>query len=392
MVPKVCLDLDFRVGGNAGACQVAGWSQPEAGFCWTIGEFSTLRLPAVHSAGGCYMELRWWPAANRLAPASQYVAVIIDGRTVFRRIVTQAETIAFWRPPSAPDGAESLVEFHHPDHIVAASRPDVIKPREVALAFVGLRMIAVDERFQPVATRVSSRQIKGATVEDLKRSAEAVLGGPLDAMLRRFEIIGGNCDLGLALRRFGYESLSLLRFGGATLESARRGLENGFSEIGADIEPYVVDNLIQEWMIRDKAGFLFHTGQSSRTVSAEKIVKNFRAFARRLAIKLMDDIANDEKIFVFSEHLNLGSAATVETIMPVYLALRSRGGSRLLWVRSVGKDSPLRGSVHEIFPGLAIGYLDLVAPPMLEAPGITLAGWLTVLLNAAIHFKTPPAG
>jgi hypothetical protein len=35
-----------------------------------------------------------------------------------------------------------------------------------------------------------------------------------------------------------------------------------------------------------------------------------------------------------------------------------------------------------VLPGLAVGQLDLTAPPVLVGGGITVSGWLEVLCNA----------
>jgi len=220
--------------------------------------------------------------------------------------------------------------------------------------------------------------------------ASDMLGCPLFEALHDFEVIGGNCDMGLALRSLGYESLSFLRFGGASAAAAIQGLETEFAGLGEDLSLEIADNPFLEWMVSDKIGLRFHSGLSSNTVTEEEVRKRFPLFIRRLRDKFLEDLRDGTKIFVFSDHKDVSVTRTIEYIMPLYLAFRRKTKSPLLWVCPALNDPSQRGSVREILPGLYMGHLDLVAPPVLIGGGISVAGWVNVICNAwlAIHLPS----
>ena len=73
--------IHFGKGGNAGACQVSGWGEPEDGFAWTVGARAVLRLP-VPALAGDFLSLTF-DARGFVAPgklARQRVRVQVNGR------------------------------------------------------------------------------------------------------------------------------------------------------------------------------------------------------------------------------------------------------------------------------------------------------------------------
>jgi hypothetical protein len=216
----------------------------------------------------------------------------------------------------------------------------------------------------------------------MRQQAEKISGVALDDLCHRFEMLAGNCDMGLALREMSFEKLSLLRFGGATVNTAMKGLENDFGSVGQRISLSVAENPMREWMVRDDFGLLFHSGQSSLKTDRASVERGFPRYVEFLRRKLVEDLDEANKVFVYADHRDCSLSRGLEDVLPLYLALRRRSGANLLWVCPSGHDPDARGSVQEVLPGLAVGQLDLTAPPVLVGGGITVSGWLEVLCNA----------
>jgi hypothetical protein len=217
--------------------------------------------------------------------------------------------------------------------------------------------------------------LPGHTSTDLRTAAEQQTGLPLNELLSKFEAVAGNCDMGLALRDVGYESLSLLRFAGATASVAIRGIETQFAGIGERLRGQIADNPIAEWMIIDEFGLRYHSHQSSREVSETDVIFAQRRHLTILQRKFAEDVADGEKIFVYSDHYTV---RPVETAMALFLALNRHRPNRMLWVCPDDKEE--FGRVVELLPGFFRASLNIFAPPII-AGHITVGGWLTVLCN-----------
>jgi hypothetical protein len=208
----------------------------------------------------------------------------------------------------------------------------------------------------------------------------------LRALVSQFEMLAGNCDFGLATRALGIEQLSLLRFAGATTEVAIRGLENDFQGVGEQLSADIADNPIKEWMVTDAFGLRFHTDQSSDRMSKTEILQRQRRHIAFLRRKFLEDVETTDKIFVYADHLR---SQTIETALPLFLALNRRGRHRMLRVcPNVGETDP--GRVDELLPGLGRASLDRFAGPS-EAGHIVVSGWLNVLFNAAVVLNRDPS-
>ncbi len=198
-------------------------------------------------------------------------------------------------------------------------------------------------------------------------------------LVSQFEMLAGNCDLGLAIRRLGVEQLSLLRFAGATTEVAIRGLDTDFAGMGEQLTTQIANNPIKEWLIRDAFGLRFHTHQSSEAISEADILKRQRLHIGFLRRKFLEDLQLAEKIFVYADHLRPG---TFESALALFLALNRKGRHRMVWVcQNFGEMAP--GRVDELVPGMARASLNTFDGP-LEAGHITVSGWLNVLFNASV--------
>lgn len=148
------------------------------------------------------------------------------------------------------------------------------------------------------------------------------------------ESIGRNCEFGLIQRqKFGLERSGLLRWAGsadphklamAFSERFGRLTDNMTGRPGPADQPPEKQN----WLLLDDAyGVEFHTDEPCLKVSVEKAVERSRPRLRRLAELLLDGIAADERMFLYSDKDLF--AADVE---PLIAAFRSVGPATLLLV------------------------------------------------------------
>ncbi len=375
----VATELNFGRNGNATPCLRHGWSDGEDGFTWTLGKESALRLPAPVAPFGYFVEIEVNPLVEPDGPPAQRLIVAVGERTIGEVVLRLGARVAFFAPP--PDGPEVLLSLRHPDVRVPEDWN-----RDVALAFIAIRLLALSAPAPAPTGRMSARVLgvpDDADDATLAQAAERLTAVPTRDLLIGFEMLAGNCEFGGVQRRFGAEPLSLLRFAGATPDAAVRGLDNGFEGGGEDIEPWVSPDADREWMIHDRRyQFGYHTFVSSESVSAEALVRAERRKVAFLRRKFLEDLAEGHKVYVCADRFGQPR----EAALPPFLALNRHGPRAMLWI-TTAKDRPV-GTVEEMFPGLMVGYIDGF---MADGVPRALDGWLTVLCNAYLLRSSPPS-
>jgi hypothetical protein len=379
---SIAATLTFGIEGNAASHQGAGWSPSEDRHTWATDARSQLCLDAPYAPHGFVLEVSWSPLLDPPFTPGQSVSIEVNGRPVARTLVVRGCVTGFLCPPPRRAESKLVVEFVHPDGICPAERFGHDDGRLLALAFHRVRVLVLEEPWRRVDGPVSDLAVVGADFAEIAARAEAAVGQPSRELFRAFEMLAGNCDMGLALRAMGHESLSLLRFGGALPDAALRGLDTGFAEIGSVSRAYVAEGALGEWMIEDAMGLRVHTAKSSLEMDQPGIVRAYTPHIRRLAAKFMEDVEAAEKVFVLADQRSLGATRGLETALPLHLALARRGGGRMLWVCPASGHNPPPGTAREVLPGLALAELDVLAPPSTERGGITISGWASVLVNA----------
>jgi hypothetical protein len=373
--------ISFGRRGNCGDFQISGWSVPEEESSWSDGHFSSLSIEAPDAPFGFFIEAEWQPALKPPYISRQIVIVEINSQVVNSFAIDRPGYFSFLCPSPLKGEKRLVIGFRFPN----AFRPCDINishdKRRLAICFRRIRILVMQEPWRVAYGDPSCAQISYSDVPGMKDQAEKIAGVPLDKLLHGFETLAGNCDLGLALREMGFEKLSLLRFGGASVSTAMRGLENDFAGIGQSISLSIADNPAQEWMVTDKFGLYFHSGQSSLLIKRATVEGNFPRYVEFLRRKFLEDLDEGTKVFVYADHKDYVAARSLEDILPLYLALRRRSRANMLWVYP-SNDERAKGSVREILPGLAVGLIDPTSPPVLIGGGITVSGWLTVLCNA----------
>lgn len=377
----------FSRGGLGISAMIGGWSVPEDNGRWSDGPESTLLLSRPEARFGIVLEMSLSPALSPPLRSVQIVGIRCNTHRVATLSIDRAGVYGVFVPPSAMDEERLLIQFSFPTTVRPADVSNSFDKRELGIKLQQIRIRVLHEPWRFQRGRVFDARITEFRPQPIVEQASAMIGRPLFEALRDFDVIAGNCDMGLALRELEYESLSFLRFGGATPGVAIRGLETGFAGLGENLNLEVADNPISEWMVGDAVGLRFHSGLSSKDVPEDQLRKRFPRYIQRLRDRLLEDLQEGQKIFVFSDHKDLNCTRSLEYILPLYFALREKTASPLLWVCPCVNDPARRGSVREIMPGLYQADLDLVAPPVLIGGGMSVAGWVNVLCNAWLAVK-----
>ena len=378
MLTHISHSFDFGSGGNATQIQVSGWSVTEAEHTWCVGARSVVAIDNVVAPHGFFLEIEWQPFVVYPYRPDQAVSITVMDHRISPYRLSKHEIAAFYCPPPSPTDKKILIAFEHLDTAKIAHYLPTDDPREVAIAFRRLRILPLNE---PPPVRLSNTAEARVRIEAehiAVPTGDGIRHMPIRQLLSQFEMLAGNCDLGLSMRALGVEQLSLLRFGGATAAVAMRGLESDFQGVGERLSAEIADNPIKEWMVRDEFGLRFHTHQSSEAMAEEDIVKRQRRHIGFLRRKFLEDVQLGEKIFVYADHIRPGS---LESALALFLALNRRGRNKMVWVCQNMGEMPA-GRADEILPGFARGSLDIFGGPM-EAGHIAISGWVNVLFNAA---------
>lgn len=362
----------FGAEHDLGPTLVHGWAAAEAKHVWSIGPSSAIRIDRPAAPEGYFLEILWYPFVVHPWVPSQPITISVNGERIFTGEVRSEEIVAFRCPSPRPSETEILITFDHPN----ASRPaDFGKgdTRSLGLAFRRIRVLPIIKSSVLTTKRQSHRRLTASDLGRLRSEIENSTGTRLDKILTSFEMLAGNCDMGIVQRVFNIEPLSLLRFAGSYAEISIKGLDTDFEGIGQELDPWVSND--GEWMIHDRYGLNYHTMQSSASVSEDQVVHREQTRVPFLKAKLLEDLAGTDKVFVADRSVG----EYIHNIMPLYLALNRKGMHQLLWI--VSSRGPENGGlVHEILPGLLCGYLFQFRRPFVDH--ISVPGWLEVIVNA----------
>jgi hypothetical protein len=135
-------ELTFGREGNAGPCLGAGWSGPEAGFTWAIGERSAITLDVPGEASDYWLEMQIRPyLAPPLLPR-QRLDIAVSGAWVHSFIALPRGEVGCAIPGSLLAGRPSVeIMLEHPDAaspLLVAGERDA---RRLGVAFYRLALV-----------------------------------------------------------------------------------------------------------------------------------------------------------------------------------------------------------------------------------------------------------
>jgi hypothetical protein len=248
--------------------------------------------------------------------------------------------------------ARMEVPIDSPGFIDGFHHCEIRKPQNIPVRWTtgnaGLPPDTIPSWQGEVILDLSLKEWRGST-NTASRTAEATL-------LSAFESLGEDCEFGLAQRHYNVDlPLTLLRWAGTRFEDLVSGLECQFLGLGAVGSTEVIWSAAQYFL---RTPFLtMHTNcivQQDEAGVAE-ITAAGRATLRLLRRKLLRDIAEPRRIFVFaSPNPNFGEAQ----IRRLHAALRRIGPASLLCVKQAGQ-----GDVERFAEGLYAGTISAFGKP-----------------------------
>ncbi len=374
------MHFSFGIAGNIAPCLGPGWSVPEAGFTWTEGTRSRLRLPLPAGPGVLVLELAVSPLLHLPALGSQRLKVGVNDVILGTEAVFGACNIAFEVPEAALEGRAALdIALDCPD-AARAPGPD---PRVLGVAVYEMLALRVPAR--PAFTARTLKPLAGERA--LPEMVREATGLDLPALAQCFESLGHDCEFGLAQRQMGTEQLGLLRFAGVSPHALLQGLDAGFEGIDApeNISVFAHDaGPDAELMLRDaRYGMVLHTHRTAQAISPDALAVRMPAHLSLLRRKLIEDLEEGRKICVF----NHPAVRTLRQAMPIANLLRSYGGCPLLFVVEDGGRAP--GTVARVADDVFQGWVGELGR---ERAGmrLDLHAWASLCANAYVLARDVP--
>ena len=243
-----------------------------------------------------------WRRASRQLPLDHLETLRFADMLLRGNQLNDAETVldSALTGIAAPDAADPAVRALMMQHAqTAAARGDfgAAKARWQAL----LRQIPDD----PVCIS-NLRELEALKLPETRDTApwmkrpEDVTETPHAALMLRFEGLGGTCEFGLMQRHFGAEPLGLFRWTGINYSNLCDALGGELAGIGEpeftrlDITP------VGEFVTSDvRYGLGMHTFMRDTGQDREKLFGQLQRRMRFLREKLLEDLQEGEKIFVY---------------------------------------------------------------------------------------------
>jgi len=347
------LTLNFGKDGNETNHLGVGWSGDEPNMRWMVGQASELWLEHPGSEHDLILELDLGVMDVPPGVSGHRLVAGARGKGIAQIAVSRGGTVGFHIPASvvSEPGPVRLLFVH----------PDFRRPKDLGGG--------TDDR--PLAFSVSSLRLFRVFPRTVSADGLAL---PPDQMITRFESLGDNCEFGLVQRRLRAEPLGLLRFSYIELPLLLRGLRCGFDGLGdPNTTDVTVEGKDREFVVRESVyGMTYHTFQYDDQMELDTVRHQQATRLNFLRRKLMEDIANREKIFVIKRSPPLRP----EEVLPVYTILNEAGLNWLLWmVPADGAHPP--GTMEVLLPGLLRGYIDRFAPAE-DAYDLSVPVWTSV--------------
>jgi hypothetical protein len=358
---RVLVEIDPSSGAANLNALGRGWSIHASYFCM-VEVCSEIRLPAPSDGAECILLLKFAPLLSFPRSSSSHVAISVGSREIGRLFVgNELGHVAFRIPTEAFVGQNQLeLTFK------------LVGPKAVSVewALCSLRLVQL---CAPTLAAKNSVQLDGEKIAATE-------------LMQRFVSLGDNCELGLVQRLYKSEPLGLFRFASIGMPTLVTALEAKLSGIGdvkyIDLELVGPDDRPKEYAIKQtryNMGFHSHRYESE---PAELVLKEESRKLQYLARKLLEELGEGQKIFVFKRNHELSEAE----ILPLFLAMKAFGQNTLLWV--VPQDAEHEGGAIEVIGrGLMKGYIARFAPYE-KAYDFDPDAWLKLCSNAYRIWRT----
>jgi hypothetical protein len=371
--PGDCQDIRFGRGGNDRNYLGAGWSGDEDGWRWMIGERSELIFSHPSDGAPAYVvEMDFSVFVAPPALPCQRLVVRLGDIVVFKERLTQAGHTGFVIDSAALRDGPVRLMFEHPDAAAPAACGQGGDQRLLSIRVSRVRLTPVPAGIIGLPPRIGAGGVRPGDIERLTGMKPA-------AFITGFESLGDNCEFGLVQRECGAEPLGLFRFCYIALWQLMRGLEQGFAALGRpeQMRCRVSPGPPPEFIIEDDGyAMVYHTFQYDPGIDHATLLANQPARQRFLARKLMEDVAEGEKIFVIRRFDPL----LEHEVLPLHGLLNRLGRNTLLYVVPAEDGTP-PGTVEQIIPGLLKATVDRLAPDE-NAHDLAVGSWLEVCVNA----------
>ena len=214
----------------------------------------------------------------------------------------------------------------------------------------------------------------------LSQPRRAVQSVARQSLLRQFESLGENCELGFVQEHLGVHTIGLLRWSGITLENLVIALDSDLAGIGAiENSSIYTDDRNKEYYFKDlRYGLNTHTKMFEHELACDKALRTLCRRTQRLCEKLLEDLEEGRKIFVFQS----GAAPSMPDLLRLHVAVRRLGPTAELLCVHPAQSGQRAGGVKRLKPGLMVGTIDQAG-----FDGVTWAisyeMWLSLLAKAA---------
>jgi hypothetical protein len=378
--------VQFGTGGNALPLQGEGWSVPEQGFTWSIGQSSRLRIPYIAGTGTLNLEMTLSPMWVEEKVPLQELVLRINGVEYEKEIFDHGYTTMGFPLRDIPSGqgGELDIVCLHPKAAAPADHIGGYDYRRLAIGFHEILLV-----WQPPEPEFPLRSRPPLPVPHPDMLPEMVRGcTALSApeLIKKFESLGHNCEFGLVQRILQAEPIGLLRFGGIAPKDILRGLEQGFEGIDDPTQITLLTEMnagTEQYVIRcERYGMQFHSFHATAETPPERMRERMSQHLGLLRRKFVEDMHAGDKIFV----LHHPACNSVAQVRPYLNLLREYGPSALLFVTPAQKDSARKrkdassGSADQIAPDLFQGHIDFMMqqndPKRISAPA-----WLSLCAN-----------
>jgi len=379
--PKGNLELihrvDFGLGGNSEAYLLDGWSHTEQFATWAIGSESMVLLSRRPEDRHLVVEIDLQPFVVPDSLPSQRLAVLVNGRAIAALRVAARSVIGFEFDVGADEPVIKLC-FQHPDAARPCEHSRSEDRRALSFYFRSLRLYRMETKAE------SALPIRVDGFESARSKAAGAQNPSLTEMFLNLESLGCDCELGMIQRAFDAEPLGLLRFGTTPLPSLLAMLEAGFEKLGLPEYTEAEPDHLNEYIVYDTAyGSSRHTWINKTALSPEQLLAREQKRISFLKRKLLHDLEEGEKLFVFKHH----EPRPAEDMLRLSQALRRYNPrNALLWVAPHDERHPST-MVESVHDGVIKAYIHRYFPKEWQMPDCRNA-WVAILEQAYLLWRT----